>query len=62
MSVFIIGAWDFTAPIADNLKLQQLMTDVVDTELKSISPGSGTYLNEANFQEPDWKEEFHGVN
>ncbi len=62
MSVFIIGTWNFTAPIGDNLKLQQLMTDVVDPALKSISVGSGTYLNEANFQEPNWKQEFYGAN
>jgi Berberine and berberine like len=62
MSVFIIGTWNFTAPIADNLKLQQLMTDVVDPALKSISPGSGTYLNEANFQGRNWKTEFYGSN
>jgi len=62
MSAFIIGTWNFTAPIADNLRLQQLMTDVVDPALKSISLGSGTYLNEANFQEADWKREFYGDN
>jgi Berberine and berberine like/FAD binding domain len=62
MSVFILGTWNFTAPIAENLKLQQLMTDVVDPALKSISPGSGTYMNEANFEEPNWKEEFYGIN
>ncbi|KAE9373591.1 FAD-binding domain-containing protein [Stipitochalara longipes BDJ] len=62
MSVFIIGAWNFTTLITDNLKLQKLMTDVVDPALKSISRESGTYLNEANFQEPNWKEEFYGAN
>lgn len=25
-----------------------------------ISPGSGTYLNEANFQQSNWQEEFYG--
>jgi Berberine and berberine like/FAD binding domain len=62
MSVFIIGVWNYTAAITDNLKLQQLMTQVVGPALKSISPGSGAYLNEANFQEPNWKEEFYGIN
>lgn len=62
MSIFIIGTWNYTAPVTENLKMQQLMTDVVDPALKSISPEGGTYLNEANFQEPNWKEEFYGVN
>ncbi|KAH8900965.1 FAD/FMN-containing dehydrogenase [Thozetella sp. PMI_491] len=62
MTVFIMGAWNYTAPMADNLQVLQAVTNTVDPALKSISAGSGTYLNEANFQEPNWKREFYGGN
>jgi len=62
MTVFIMGAWNYSAPLAKNLEMQRLVTETVDPMLKSISSGSGTYLNEANFEESDWKEVFYGSN
>ena len=62
MSVFIMGAWNYSAPIEANLAMQKIVTDTVDPALKSISPGGGTYLNEANFQDPDWRQAFYGSN
>lgn len=38
------------------------MTDFVDPSLRDLTPGSGTYLNEANFADPYWKEDFYGEN
>lgn len=44
------------------LEKQEYLTTVVDPALKAATPGSGTYLNEANFQEVDWQTTFYGTN
>ena len=42
--------------IADRKKI----TYTYDAALKAITPGGGAYLNEADADEPDWKEAFYG--
>lgn len=44
------------------IALQQKMTNEFIPQLKALTPGSGVYLNEADFLEPDWQESFYGVN
>lgn len=44
------------------IALQRKMTDEYIPKLKALSPGSGVYLNEADFREPDWQETFYGAN
>lgn len=44
------------------LELQEKMTNEIIPQIKSVTPGSATYMNEADFQEPNWKEEFFGDN
>ncbi|KAF2135257.1 uncharacterized protein K452DRAFT_363271, partial [Aplosporella prunicola CBS 121167] len=56
------AAWDPAAPWEDNIALSDLMTEFVDPLLRELAPGSGAYLNEANFRESDWKESFYGEN
>lgn len=53
---------NFTAPVSEIIALQRKMTDEYVPRLKAISPGSGVYLNEADFREPDWRETFYGTN
>ena len=38
------------------------MTNSFMPRLKSLTPGSGTYLNEGDFQDPDWRRAFYGAN
>jgi hypothetical protein len=38
------------------------MTDVLVPRLTAISPDSGTYLNEADWNQPDWQSTFYGSN
>ena len=40
------------------LALQDKMTDELIPQIKAVTPDSATYMNEADFQEPDWKNEF----
>lgn len=60
--VLILSAWDFTASKSAEAKIMDLLTTVLEPSLKVLTPGSGTYLNEGNFQDPDWKEDFYGAN
>jgi hypothetical protein len=60
--VVIIAAWNFTAPLIESLEQQNLLTHVLEPSLKAITPGSGTYLNEGDFQNPEWKQDFYGGN
>lgn len=44
------------------IALQRKMTNDFIPQLKALTPGSGVYLNEADFLEPDWQESFYGAN
>lgn len=44
------------------IALQRKMTNEFIPQLKALTPGSGVYLNEADFLEPDWQESFYGAN
>lgn len=54
--------WDFTASREENLERERVLNDVAVPRLTALTPGSGTYLNEANFALKTWKEDFYGVN
>jgi hypothetical protein len=54
--------WNFTAPWADMIALQDQMTYSVVPQMEAATPNSGAYMNEANFRQIGWKEDFFGVN
>ncbi|KAH8596904.1 FAD binding domain protein [Bisporella sp. PMI_857] len=54
--------WNFTAPWADMIALQDKMTNVVVPQLEAVTPGSGVYMNEADFRQPNWQDAFFGAN
>ncbi len=60
--VVILAAWNYTASLSAGFEQQSVLTNVVEPALKAVTPGSGTYLNEGDFQDPDWKEDFYGRN
>lgn len=41
---------------------QQRITEDFVPQIQAVTPGSGNYVNEADFNQPDWKEAFFGVN
>lgn len=61
-TLIVISPWDFTAPAGIEAEREKYLTDVIDPALEALTPGSGTYLNEANFQDPKWKQNFYGAN
>ncbi|KAK7984140.1 hypothetical protein PG989_011542 [Apiospora arundinis] len=54
--------WSFTAPWEDGLAVQRKMTEVAQPIIDAATPGSGAYMNEADFRQPDWQEAFFGDN
>ncbi|KAK8108106.1 uncharacterized protein PG998_010119 [Apiospora kogelbergensis] len=54
--------WDFSAPWAEMLARQDVLTNVVMPRIEAATPGGGAYLNEANFEQDHWQENFYGEN
>ncbi|KAF5555515.1 isoamyl alcohol oxidase [Fusarium mexicanum] len=61
ISLQIGTLWDSTR-WEDMIADQKKITEVYMPQLKAVTPGSGTYMNEADFYEPDWKNVFYGTN
>lgn len=63
MQLQVTLPWDDTVSFAENLEDgQSVLTDELIPLFVDLTPDSGAYLNEASFQEPEWKETFYGVN
>ncbi|KAI5920289.1 FAD-binding domain-containing protein [Camillea tinctor] len=62
MTCLIQMPWDFDAPWAEMLSRQEQLTQTIMPQIEAATPGGGAYLNEANFQQPDWQETFYGTN
>lgn len=58
----LITRWNSSAPWADMLADQKRMTDEFVPAVEAVTPGSGWYVNEADFRLEGWKEGFFGVN
>ncbi|KAJ5716008.1 FAD binding domain protein [Penicillium malachiteum] len=61
ISVVLGTAFNYTSRTAD-LNNQKLITDKLVPQLEALSPGGGAYLNEADFNQPDWQYVFYGKN
>ncbi|KAI0968593.1 hypothetical protein F4678DRAFT_442272 [Xylaria arbuscula] len=62
ISCLIFKTWDFSEPWDTNVAAQAQLTDDIMPPIIAASPGGGAYLNEANFEEPDWQTSFYGAN
>ncbi|KAL4757739.1 putative isoamyl alcohol oxidase [Aspergillus foveolatus] len=49
-------------PWSQILADQQTVTNELAPQLEALTPGSGTYENESNFLQPNWKQVFFGEN
>lgn len=59
---FVATGIDITAPRTAMIPDQQKLTDDFMPRLKQLAPESGSYLNEADYQETDWQTAFYGDN
>ncbi|PYH85196.1 FAD-binding domain-containing protein [Aspergillus uvarum CBS 121591] len=51
--------WDARAAMIEE---QDKMTKDYIPRLQALAPNSGAYMNEGNFQQPNWQKAFYGVN
>jgi len=61
----VVGPWDFGASTDSGkrgIMMDRLdeLTNYITPALEVATPGSGTYLNEANFLQRDWQRQFYG--
>lgn len=58
----LITNWNSTAPWVEMEAAQKKMTEVLMPKIEAVTPGSGSYMNEADFQQPNWQSTFYGTN
>jgi hypothetical protein len=54
--------WSFQAPWSEAFAVQNQITDVIMPKLEAVTPNSGAYMNEADFRQPRFEQEFFGAN
>ncbi|KAI0908971.1 hypothetical protein F4823DRAFT_596551 [Ustulina deusta] len=57
-----VKTWDFSMPWAEMTAYQTNLTKFVMPKIEAATPGGGAYLNEANFEQPNWQDVFYGAN
>ncbi|MCJ1396147.1 hypothetical protein MMC18_009036 [Xylographa bjoerkii] len=62
LSTLVQSSWDFTEPHSVGVARANEITDIVVPQLAALTPESGTYLNEADFQLATWKGDLFGRN
>ena len=58
----LITNWNSTAPWSNMEAAQKQMTEEFMPKITAITPGSGSYMNEADFRQPNWQSTFFGPN
>ncbi|RFU34023.1 hypothetical protein B7463_g2267, partial [Scytalidium lignicola] len=58
----IYSPWDWDAPESAMVAREAHLTNSISPRMEALTPGSGTYLNEANFQQKEFQENFYGAN
>ncbi|KAH6844153.1 Zinc finger E-box-binding homeobox 1 [Alternaria postmessia] len=54
--------WNFTAPWSEAFAVQEKMTNEIVPLVEAATPGSGSYVNEADFRQPNFADTFWGEN
>lgn len=54
--------WKFTAPWSEAIETQQKMTSVITPLVEAATPGSGSYVSEADFNQKNWQTTSWGQN
>lgn len=62
MQMQLITDWDNNAPWSNMEAMQKRMTEEFMPLIEAVTPGSGSYMNEADFQQPNWQSTFFGEN
>lgn len=62
LTVLVPSVWNFTLPRSVMEQRESQLTDSLIPKLTAVTPGSGTYMNEADFHLATWKQDFYGAN
>ncbi|KAI1138398.1 FAD binding domain protein [Hypoxylon sp. FL0543] len=62
LTLLTFAPWDYESTRDVNMAADKYLLDVTIPALTALTPGGGTYLNEANFQQTDWQQSFYGAN
>ncbi|OTA81898.1 hypothetical protein M434DRAFT_203397 [Hypoxylon sp. CO27-5] len=62
LHAIVTAPWDWTVPRAEMERREDVLANEITPAFIAVTPGSGTYLNEANFAQDDWQEQFYGSN
>ncbi|KAJ4130590.1 hypothetical protein NW754_009643 [Fusarium falciforme] len=62
MQLQLITDWDNNALWSDMEAAQKRMTEEFMPLIEAVTPGSGSYMNEADFRQPNWQKTFFGAN
>lgn len=54
--------WSFSAPWSDAIAAQEKMTSEIMPLVEAATPGSGAYVNEGDWRQPNFQETFWGAN
>jgi FAD/FMN-containing dehydrogenase len=54
--------YSFEVPFADMQAQQNRITRDIMPAIEAVTPDAGAYINEADFQQPNWQREFYGSN
>ncbi|KAM0308775.1 hypothetical protein ACHAO8_009643 [Botrytis cinerea] len=58
----VFGAYLDYTDIEQGFQTQDFMTDTIMPALAALTPNGAAYINEADFQQPDWQNVFYGEN
>lgn len=58
----LITSWNSSAPWTTMEADQKKMTEVLMPKIEAVTPGGGSYMSEADFQQPNWQSIFYGTN
>ena len=54
--------YSFKVPFEEMQAQQNFITEQIMPKVETVTPGAGAYINEADFQQPDWQNTFFGDN
>lgn len=58
----VYSSWDYSLPMDTLYERSERLTNHISPALEALTPGSGTYANEANWNQTGWQHAFFGDN
>ncbi|KAI0902689.1 hypothetical protein F4823DRAFT_621143 [Ustulina deusta] len=54
--------WDWTVNRSEMERREKYISEYATSALQAVTPSSGSYMNEGNFRQDDWQNQFFGCN